>query len=1261
MDRITFSVNGTQCSVGHEVDSDVSLNDYLRCRLHLPGTKYMCKEGGCGSCIVSVVAPAPDGTLRHISVNSCLVSVTSCQDWRVTTVEGLGSRQGYHPVQRALADHNGSQCGYCSPGWVMSMYSLLEANNYDLTQYEIENSFGSNTCRCTGYRPILDAFKSFAKDAPKPKSKLHDIEDLDICKKQGKCNKTCESWCFVAKKENPVVKKINLKDDRVWYRVHEIKDIFDIFNTEGTSSYMLVNGNTGRGASPIFAFPRVLIDIQPVDHLKMHYIDQNLVLGAGIVLSDVMRIFQTLAHDKEEFSYLQKLYEHLDLVAHIPVRNIGSIGGNLMVKHRQHTFSSDVFLLLESVGATLTIMSAADTIEVTPEHFLSLDMTGKLITNIKLPPLSKNYKFVSFKIMPRSQNAHASVNAAFLYQFDHHQHGLVLSARIVYGGLSGEFVHARITEDFLVLKNIFTNETLQGALVILAKELTVEEIAGEFKPEYRKKAALGLFYKGLLNLIPEAMIKPCYRSGARDMRKTRPLSCGTEVYDTNPIIWPVNEPMPKVEALIQCSGEAHYVNDVPNEPQEVFCALVTSDICVGEIESVDPSPAMELPGVLAFFTAKDIPGINSFIPSVIALFSPEGLLSDGKIMYYDQPIGIIVAETEKLANRAALLVNVKYKVDKNKPIITIRDARERDTSRISTFMIFPARDRGTNVQKVIKDCENIFWQYHYSMETQSCISRPSDDGIDVQSATQWLDLTHISISSVLKLEQSRINVSVPRCGGAYGAKISRATMIAAACSLVTYLMNRPCRFVMSMQANMRVIGKRFPSTLDYEVGVSDTGEIQYLEYHLFEDAGYMAGEPVIYFSLSAVKNCYDNRRWQYKFYTVNTDTPTNVYARAPGALEAIAMTEHMMEHIAWELDRDPVEIRLNNLNPEYSDVLEVTNTLLQDSEYYKRRQEVEQFNKLNRWKKRGLSLVMMSWPATNLIDFHVHLAVFHGDGTVIVKHGGTEIGQGMNTKVIQTVAYTLKISMDKIKVKPSDVNSNPNSYITGGSRATQAVCIGAIKCCQLLLDRLMPVRETLTNPTWEQLIQAAFEQGINLQTSYQVTSNDQQPHRSAGAAVCEVELDILTGEHDIRRVDIIEDVGSSLNPELDIGQIEGAFVMGLGYWTHEHLIYDEHTGELLTDRSWYYHVPLAKDIPIDFRVQLRRNSYNPIGTLGSKAVAEPPICLAVSVAFALKEAIRSSREDTGFPRTEWFNVDGPYTLEANVLHSHVKLEEFLFE
>ncbi|XP_013192263.2 uncharacterized protein LOC106136308 [Amyelois transitella] len=1241
----------------------MSLNDYVREVLNLRGTKYMCKEGGCGACIVNVRARDHTGHPRTFSVNSCLVSITSCQDWEVTTIEGIGNRgRGYHPVQKVLAEHDGSQCGYCSPGWVMSMYSLLESTNYDLTEHEVENSLGSNTCRCTGYRPILDAFKSFAKDSPKPK--LPDIEDFKLCNKK-KCESACDkTWCLVKKEDlDDAIKKIHLKDDRIWYRVQRVEQIFQVLKAEGVDSYMLVNGNTGRGAVPIFSFPRILIDISSIQEIKGYFIDQNLCVGAGTTLTNLMELFGKISKENEDFAYLEKLCEHLDLVAHIPVRNIGSIAGNLMVKHRLNTFSSDIFLLLETIGAILTIVSATNSQDVTLLDFLSLDMTGKVITLVKIPPYGHNHEFVSFKIMPRSQNAHAQVNAAFLYEFDQHNKDVVLSARIVIGGLSAKFVHATHTEKFLEKKKIFTNEILQKALQVLNDELIVEDIAGEMKPEYRRKCALGLFYKGLLNLIPQSQLKPWYRSGARDFRKTRPVSKGSQVYDTNPIVWPDNEPMPKREALIQCAGEIKYVNDLVTQPQEVFCAFVTSDICTGELESIDPTAALKIPGVVAFFSAKDIPGKNNFLsPKVLTQVFPEIIFVEKEISYYDQPLGVIVAETEKLANRAALLVQVKYKADKRKPILSINELKERDPSRIQLFQIIPARDRGVDVQRVIKGSHSIYWQYHFTMETLSCITRPNDDGLDVFSSTQWLDSVHVAISDVLNIEQNRISLNVPRCGGAYGIKISRPNYVSTVCALVTYLLNRPCRFVMTIQANLRSIGKRLPCTADYDMGVSDSGEIQYLEFHVYEDNGYTLGSDLaITFVATSLKSCYNNLRWQSKIFNAYTDTASNAYARAPGALEGVTMSEHIMERISYEIGRDPVEVRMNNINRTLTDAMDVIQQVLKDSDYYKRREEIDNFNKSHRWKKRGLRVAFMNYPITLITDYHVIMTVYQGDGTVDIKTGVIEIGQGVNTQIAQVVAYTLKISIDKVRIKPPDTFSNPNSFSVGGTRSTQAACFGAIKCCQILLERLSVVRETLSNPTWELLIRTAYNRGINLQTSYRTTNNDQQFYRVSGAAVTEVELDILTGEHEVLRVDIVEDVGTGINPKLDVGQIEGAFIMGLGYWTHEEILYDEKTGEILTDRTWYYHVPHAKDIPIDFRVSLRRNSYNPVGVLGSKGVTEPPICLAISVAFALREAIAASREDSGIPRTRWFEADGPFTLAQNVLKSEARLEEFLFQ
>ncbi|CAK1542919.1 unnamed protein product [Leptosia nina] len=1240
---------------GSEVDSDETLNDFLRKRLNLRGTKLMCKVGTCGTCIVAATASDHDGYRRTYSVNSCLLTILQCQDLEITTIEGIGDRQGYHPLQRTLAEYNGTQCGYCSPGWVMNMYSSLESNDYKMTQCEIENSFGSNNCRCTGYRPILDAFKSFASDAPKPK--IIDIEDLKKCNK--KCDPCDKDWCFIPDRDHEV-KTIHLKDDKVWYRVFGVSDIFDIWRHEH-ESYMLVNGNTGRGILPIPEFPKVLIDISAVEVLKTHYLDQNLVIGAGVTLTSLIDIFKKTSEHYEDFSYLDKVCEHLDLVAHVPVRNIATIGGNLMLKHRDPVFPSDVFLLLEAIGAVITIASIDGTLVATPVDFLLIDMRKKIITNIKIPPLSRHFHFVSFKVMPRSQNAIAEINGAFLYELDSNEK-TVKSARIVYGGLSDDFIHASKTETFLVGKDLFQNDTLQGALIILEKEIVAEEIKAMYSPEYRKKAALGIFYKGLLSLTPSKQLNERYASGARDLRKTRPLSKGTEVYDTNPILWPLNEPMPKLEALIQCSGEAKYVDDLQTQPKEVYCAFVTAKIFSGEFENVDPSPALILPGVIAFYSAKDIPGTNSFISETVTSYQREILLSDGKITFYDQPIGIIVAETEALAARAAELVKVTYTKAQRKPLLDIRDVMTEDPSRITLFLALPAREPpGADIDKVIKGTEDIFWQYHYTMETQSCVTRPNEDGIDVFPSSQFLDMSHLVVANVLNIEQSRVNVVIPRCGGAYGSKISRSGLIATACSLVTYLLNRPCRFIMDFQANMRIIGKRTPSHFEYEVAVSSDGEIQYLNYNIYDDLGYKQGDFIGFLLVSAMRNCYNNRRWNCNIYYAFTDTTPNTYARSPGSLEAIAMTEHVFERISYELDMDPIEVRSKNLKKEEKEIYQVLETLIKDSEYYKRKEEVEKFNKKNRWIKRGFRIATMSWPGPPMVDFHISLSVYHGDGSVIVKHGGIELGQGINTKVTQAIAFVFKIPISKIKCRPCESSSIPNNFTTAASRTTQSVGFGAIKCCQIILDRLSAVRvDGVEDPTWEQLIQAAYQQGVNLQASYHVTTADQEAHRSVGAAAAEVELDILTGESQILRVDIVEDVGTSLNPEIDVGQIEGAFVMGLGYWTSEEIKFNKDTGEIQNDLATSYHIPLAKDIPIDFRIKLLRN-HNEIGTLGSRCVAEPAICLSVCVAFALKAAILSSREESGFPRNQWFKNDGPYTLEANVMHSEAKVEEFLYK
>ncbi|XP_069360142.1 uncharacterized protein [Maniola hyperantus] len=1240
MNRVQFSVNGVKHSVGCEVRSDTTLLDYLRRHLELRGTKYKCLEAGCGACIISVVkrhGEPPQG------INSCMVMITSCQDWNITTIEKVGNRlEGYHPLQSTLAEKGGSQCGYCSPGMIMNIYSYLKEK--PRTMREIERAIGSNLCRCTGYRPILEAFKTFASDAPKP-SDILDIEDLNICKKSGDVctGSKCEhaDWCIVPK-HNQVL-HIQLCDDRDFYRVETLADVFSIWQEKGTKSYMLVHGNTGKGVYPIIEYPKLLIDISGVAELKGHYRDQNLVLGGGNLLVEALEIFKALS-SYDGFNYLLVLSNHLEKVAHVTVRNLATVAGNLFLKIQHSDFKSDVFLLFETVGAMVTILTGPDQKKVlTMQEFLVEDMRGKIILNILLPPLSLENKVVTFKIQARSQNAHALVHAGFLYKID--EKSMVIDSRIVYSGLSVTITRAYQTERYLKGKELFTNETLQGALDILQKELVFVNDLLDPPIAYKRQVSLGLFYKGLLELCPPHILSPVYCSGAIDLKETRPVSKSLQVFETNPSVWPVNEPIPKIDGLIQCAGEAKYTDDTPSLPGEVFLEFVLAKVPLGTITKIDPSIALSEPGVVAFYSAADIPGVNSFIPAPNKFnLRNEELFCNGTVKYYDQPIGVIVAECESIARKAAELVHVEY-ANVRKPIIDIK-INKNDPTKYSEFVRYQATDRGTDITKVINADDTIYSQYAFTMETLACVAYPTEEGIKLVSSTQWMDLVQQAAARVLNVDENRIDVYVRRLGGGYGFKLTRSAQLAVASALVVYKLNQPCRFNTPLDVNMRSMGKRLPCSRNYEVHVNSRGEIQYLRNDLFSDNGYVYNENLMQFGIDSYYNCYRKERWDHAGYNLVTDTTSNSWVRAPGTIEAIAMAELVMERISYELNLDAVEVRLENLDRVgHSDLIELMDTLKSNSGYEERKTATDEFNRNNRWKKRGLRFSWMRWPTAGFQNLEINMSVYPDDGTVSITHGGIEMGQGVNTVAIQIAAYFLKLPVDKIQIKPNDTMISPNCIATGASVTTQNVGIGVRRCCEQLLARLAPIRNQMNDPSWRDLLQEAYRQQVDLQVHYYTSQNDSQQYDIYGVTLAEVELDVLTGEHTILRVDLIEDTGRSVNPQIDLGQIEGAFIFGLGYWTSENLKYQPDTGELLTHRTWEYWIPQALDIPEDFRVYLRRRSFSNETILGGKATGEPATCMGIVIAFALREAISLARLESGIPTTQWFQIDGPFTVE----------------
>ncbi|XP_054284608.1 uncharacterized protein LOC129001378 [Macrosteles quadrilineatus] len=1143
------------------VPGDLSLSSYIRDHAGLKGTKVMCREGNCGACVVSLelVNSATDKR-KTVAVNSCIYPVYACHGLKVTTVEGIGSKEtGYNEVQIRLANFYGSQCGYCSPGWVMSMYSLLQSKP-GATMKEIEESFSGNLCRCTGYRPILDAFKSFASDRNKELTqKVIDIEDLIVtCQKGKTCKKKCDPEdCEWEESDAEFVEmalaapslRLTCGGHVQWYKVDSVNEIFEIF-TMISGTYMLVAGFTSRGIFKYEKTPDAYIDINGVSFLKEHwYQSDGLYLGANVTLSDTVDILRRAAQDRPgQFSYLLELAKHVWKVGNVAVRNIS----------------------------------------------------------------------------PRAQNALAYLNAGFRFKVNKSNGYQVLERpSLVYGNINSSFVHARATEDYLNGKHLLDVVVLQKALTILGTELKPDRDQRNCSPLYRRGLAQALLYKAVLSLSPDN-IAPKIRSGGDDL--VRPLSSGKQEYSCDTSQPPLYQPLPKLESLIQCSGEAEYIPDIRSSVKDLYAALVLAKQGPAKLASIDSSKAL--------------------------------LFAEKVVQFAGQPVGLVVACSQQLADKAAQLISINY-TDQTTPVLDVEEAvKKHDTSRV-VFRQGKTAVPKTGVTKVVKGDYRLPGQYHFTLETLTCLTVPvDDDSLDVFCSSQWPQAVQESVSLLLNIPDNNINVAVSRLGGSYGLKVSRGSLAACACSLAAWLLQRPVHMLLSVETQMEAVGKRYPCYFTYEAGVDGEGEIKYLHSQFYEDAGITFNDNVVPQAFKAFSNVYNTSTWGTKMYDVKTDKPSNIWSRAGGSLEAITMAEHVMEHIAHELGRDPLSVRMSNLNLSYP-IPDLIAQLIKKSNFDARKSAIDDYNKKNLWKKKGISLVPMRFPVELVGNYHATLSVYQKDATVRISHGGTETGQGINTKVAQICAALFKIPIEYVFVTKTNNLVSANDAPAQNGFSDESVFYAVEQCCLELLRRLEPVRQPLGDPDWLTLIRAAFNQYVNLNVSYMYSAeSDLKCYNVFGATALEVEVDILTGEYRVIRADILEDVGKSLNQFIDIGAVEGAFVMGLGYFTSEELKYDAKTGSLLTNRPLFYHIPGAKDIPTDLRVYLLKNGDNPDGVLRSKAVFQPPLCLASAVMFAIRQALTSARSDLGLPY-KYLKIDPPFTAERLVTHLNIDVKQYL--
>uniref|UniRef100_A0A8C5P1W4 Xanthine dehydrogenase/oxidase n=1 Tax=Jaculus jaculus TaxID=51337 RepID=A0A8C5P1W4_JACJA len=1261
--------------VEKNADPETTLLVYLRRKLGLSGTKLGCGEGGCGACTVMLSKyDRLQNKIVHFSANACLAPICSLHHVAVTTVEGIGStKTRLHPVQERIAKSHGSQCGFCTPGIVMSMYTLLR-NQPEPTMEEIENAFHGNLCRCTGYRPILQGFRTFARDGgccggsgDNPNCCMNQMKDHVVALSPSLFKP--EDFTPLDPTQEPIFppELLRLKDtpqhqlrfegERVtWIQASTLQELLDLKARHPDAK--LVVGNTEIGIEmkfknmlfPLIICPAWIPELNSVEHGP-----EGISFGAACPLSSVEKVLvdavEKLPAQKTEV--FRGVLEQLRWFAGKQVKSVASIGGNIITASP----ISDLNPVFMASGAKLTLASRGTRRTVRMDH--------TFFPGYRKTLLSPEEILLSIEI-PYSRE---SLTRGLL---EPEALGTVLHHMM---GVRGQAVHSPLFGRF------WNEELLRDVCAGLAEELHLAPDAPGGMVEFRRTLTLSFFLKFYLTVlqklgkeIPEdrcGKLEPTFASATLLFQKDPPsnIQLFQEVPKDQPEEDMVGRPLPHLAAGMQASGEAVYCDDIPCYENELALRLVTSTRAHAKITSIDTSEAKKVPGFVCFLSADDIPGSN-----VTGICSDETVFAKDKVTCVGHVIGAVVTDTPEHAQRAALGVKITY--EDLPAIITMEDAIKNNSFYGSELKI----EKG-DLKKGFSEADNVVsgelyigGQEHFYLETNCTIAVPKGEAGEMELfvGTQNTMKTQSFVAQMLGVPANRIVVRVKRMGGGFGGKETRSTVVSTAVALAAYKTGRPVRCMLDRDEDMLITGGRHPFLARYKVGFMKTGKIVALEVDHFSNAGNTQdlSQGIMERALFHMDNCYKIPNIRGTGRMCKTNLPSNTAFRGFGGPQGMLIAEHWMSEVAVTCGLPADEVRRKNMYKEgdlthFNQKLEgftlsrCWDECLASSQYHARRSEVDKFNRENCWKKRGLCIIPTKFGISFTVPFLNQggaLVHVYTDGSVLLTHGGTEMGQGLHTKMVQVASRALKIPTSKIYISETSTNTVPNTSPTAASASADINGQAVYAACQTILKRLEPFKKKNPKGSWEDWVTAAYLDAVslsatgfyktpNLGYSFETNSGNPFHYFSYGVACSEVEIDCLTGDHKNLRTDIVMDVGSSLNPAIDIGQVEGAFVQGLGLFTLEELHYSPE-GSLHTRGPSTYKIPAFGSIPVEFRVSLLRDCPNKKAIYASKAVGEPPLFLAASIFFAIKDAIRAARaQHPEYNAKQLFQLDSPATPE----------------
>ena len=749
----------------------------------------------------------------------------------------------------------------------------------------------------------------------------------------------------------------------------------------------------------------------------------------------------------------------------------------------------------------------------------------------------------------------------------------------------------------------------------------------------------------------------------------------------------VAAPVPQDSGHKHVAGSATYIDDMPEPAGLVHVCLGLSARAHAQLRSVDLDAVRAAPGVVAVLTAADIPGSNDIASTGK---QDEPLLAQGEVLYHGQPVFAVVATTRDAARRAAALARIDYA---DLPaILDIAGARTAGGRLVTQPLVLERGDLASAMAAAprrLKGSMQIGGQEHFYLESQVALAIPGEDGdVTVHSSTQHPTEVQHMVGHVLGVPAHAVTVEVRRMGGGFGGKETQANPFACIAALAAVKTGRAAKCRPDRDDDMIITGKRHDFVIDYDIGFDDAGRIHAVDMACAARAGFSAdlSGPVTDRALFHMDNCYWYPAVRAVSQPLFTNTVSNTAFRGFGGPQGMVAAERVIEEVAFATRLDPLAVRQrnfygicdNNITPYHQTIGDniiaaLVDELAATSGYQARRAAIRAANAGSPVIKRGIALVPVkfgiSFTATwfNQAGALVHV---YADGSVQLNHGGTEMGQGLYVKVAQVVAEEFQIDLSRVKITATTTGKVPNTSATAASSGTDLNGMAALNAARSIKQRLVTFAaqawsvqadEVVFTPggvrigaqviAFGELTRRAYMARVQLSaTGFYATPKihwDRKAGRghpfyyfAYGAAVSEVAIDTLTGEYRVERVDILHDVGRSLNPAIDRGQVEGAFVQGMGWLTTEELVWDAR-GRLLTHAPSTYKIPVASDRPRIFNVTLADWSQNREPTVHrSKAVGEPPLMLAISVLHALSDAVASVADYTICPR-----LDAPATPE----------------